>query len=247
MPPEAVVCDWNGTLIQYRDERPLLESLAIDLLEASLPLHPLRMLRILRARKPLQDLYDTRQRDGGVDFVIEMFRIYNRQVVKGAPLSMIHRATERYAAKPTTQQALDHRLFQAVRQFRLSGKTAGILSAGYLDGIEKILTVSGCRQHFDFCEADRLIQSGGKAIEFELAIYRSKPEHLVRVLGEHDLDLRRTAYVGDSEDDDGCFQIVGHPVVAFLAPDDVKERCARDYNAFVPRDERDLTRYLTLG
>ena len=74
-----------------------------------------------------------------------------------------------------------------------------------------------------------------------------KPEHLLRVLADHCLVPENTAYVGDSEDDEGCFAIVGYPIVAFLAPDDLKQQYAQDYNAFVPKDERELTSYLRLG
>jgi hydroxymethylpyrimidine pyrophosphatase-like HAD family hydrolase len=52
------------------------------------------------------------------------------------------------------------------------------------------------------------------------------------------------AYLGDSEDDEGCFEIVGHPVAAFLAPDELKQRFALKYKAFVPKDEKDLADYL---
>ena len=45
------------------------------------------------------------------------------------------------------------------------------------------------------------------------------------------------AYIGDSEDDEGCFEMVGYPVVALLAPDDFKVKCAQKYRAFVPNSE----------
>jgi phosphoglycolate phosphatase-like HAD superfamily hydrolase len=247
MPPDAVVCDWNGTLIRYRDERPLLESLATDLFGASLPLHPFRMLRILRARRPLNALYGERRQVHDFDYVVEMFRIYNKHIVNGAPLAQVHRSIERYARSPATQQALDRRLLRAVGECSQSGKTTGVLSAGNALGIDMTLAAGGFRSHFDFCEAGQLRHSGGKAIAFELTIYRKKPEYLLRLLEERRLQPASTAYVGDSEDDEGCFQIVGYPVVAFLAPDDMKEAFASRYNAFVPKDEQELSKYLRLG
>ncbi len=36
----AIICDWNGTVIEYRDEKPILESIATDLFKASIPFHP---------------------------------------------------------------------------------------------------------------------------------------------------------------------------------------------------------------
>jgi phosphoglycolate phosphatase-like HAD superfamily hydrolase len=247
MTPDAIVCDWNGTLIRYRDERPLLERLAIDLFQDSVPFHPLRALRILRSRRPLEALYSQKRDDGESDFVRDMFRIYNRQIVRGAPMSLIRRSIERYTSCIINEHALDFRVLRAIERCHLSGKTTGILSAGYIHGIESVLTAVGHRRHFHFCEADRLRHEGGRAIEFELNIYRRKPEHLLRVLDDHCLLPETTAYLGDSEDDEGCFAIVGYPVVAFLAPDDLKERYAQEYNAFVPKDERELTSYLRLG
>jgi phosphoglycolate phosphatase-like HAD superfamily hydrolase len=247
MPPDAIVCDWNGTLIRYRDERPLLESLAVDLFQASVPFHPLRTLRILRARRTLEALYRQKRYDGDFDFVREMFHIYNQQIVRGAPMSIIRRSVERYACSTITEHALDFRTLRAIERCHLSGKTTGILSAGYLHGIESVLAAVGHRRHFHFCEADRLRHEGGKAIEFELNIYKRKPEHLLRVLADHSLVPESTAYLGDSEDDEGCFAIVGYPIVAFLAPDDLKQQYAQEYNAFVPKDERELTSYLRLG
>jgi phosphoglycolate phosphatase-like HAD superfamily hydrolase len=247
MPPDAVVCDWNGTLIQYRDERPLLETLATDLFEASLPFHPLRMLRILSVRRPLNALYKARRQDNDFDYVVEMFRIYNKRIVNGVPLTQVHRSIERYARSPATQRALDRRLLRAVGECSHSGKTTGVLSAGNALGIDRTLTAAGFRSYFDFCEAGQLRHSGDRAIEFELAIYRKKSEYLLRLLEQRHLQPASTAYVGDSEDDEACFQIVGYPVVAFLAPDPMKERFASRYNALVPKDEKELSRYLRLG
>jgi len=37
--------------------------------------------------------------------------------------------------------------------------------------------------------------------------------------------------------------MVGYPVVAFLAAEELKERYAQKYKAFVPQDEKDLANY----
>jgi phosphoserine phosphatase len=244
MSPSVVVCDWNGTLIRYRDERPLLENLAVELAGASLPSHPLRTLRIARARRPLQALYAAGRRDDDFDFVTEMFRIYNERVVRGVPVDLIHRCMQRFAQSIPTQQALDHRMLRAVARCNGAGKTTGIVSAGYSGGIRMILEDAGYWQNFHFCEADQLRHSHGKALGFELEVYKRKHEYLLRALKEHRLNPEDTAYIGDSEDDEACFQVVGHPIVAFLARDDVKERWARKYRAFVPEGEDDLMSYL---
>jgi phosphoserine phosphatase len=192
-------------------------------------------------------LYTVARRDEEFDFVTEMFRIYNQRVVRGVPVHLIHRCIQRFAHSIPTQQALDHRMLRLVAQCSSAGKTTGIVSAGYSDGIRMILEDAGSWQDFHFCEAHQLNHSGGKAIDFDLDVYKRKHECLLRALNERRLKPEQTAYIGDSEDDEGCFQIVGHPIVALMAPEEVKERCARVHRAFVPRNEDDLASYLLGG
>ena len=40
MSPDTIICDWNGTLIEYPDERPVLENTARDVFRASFPPPP---------------------------------------------------------------------------------------------------------------------------------------------------------------------------------------------------------------
>ena len=244
MPPDTVICDWNGTVIEYRDETPILKSIAVDVFRASVPFRPFRLARILKARRELQALYREGRRGTEFDFVPEMFRIYNGRIVNGVPVSVIHRSVHKYANKQQTQDKLDHRVLRPIRECHRAGKTTGIFSAGYKYGIEMILTVAGYHKYFDFCEADYLREDGGRAIEFGLNIYKRKPRLLLQLLRDRSVDPSRVAYLGDSEDDEGCFEIVGYPVLAFLAPEELKERCARKYKAFVPKDEQDLANYL---
>ncbi len=243
MPVNAILCDWNGTVIQYRNESPLLESVAKDLFKASIPLHPLRMARILRAKKELKSLQMEANHEAEYDVVKETFRIYNTKIINGVPASLIRRSVATYAHRRQTQDKLDYRLLRPVKECHQAGKSTGIFSAGYGYGIEMILTVAGYNTYFDFYEADHLCEVSGRAIGFGLNIYKRKPELLLQLIGDRNIDARRTAYLGDSEDDEGCFEIVRYPVVAFFATDALKQRCARKYKAFVPEDEADLANY----
>ena len=244
MPCDAIICDWNGTLIAYRNERPILEGVAVDVFKASVPFHPFRMARILKARRKLEALYHQGRQEAEFDFVREMFRIYNERIINGVPVSIIRRSIERHANKQQTQAKLDHRILRPIKQCHQAGKTTGIFSAGYRYGIERILAVAGYDKFFDFCEADRLREHNGRAIEFALDVYKRKPVLLRELLRDRSMDASRVAYIGDSEGDEGCFEIVGYPVLAFLAPQELKERYARKYKAFVPEDEKDLANYL---
>ncbi len=244
MPPDVIISDWNGTLIEYRNERPVLENTARDVFKASIPFHPFRMARVLKARRGLEELYEGARRDDESNFIRELFRIYNEQIIEGVPVSVILRSIEKYAHRPQTQAQLEHRVLRPIRECHKAGKTTGIFSAGYGHGIERILSVAGYSQDFDFIEADKLKENDGKGVGFGLNIYKQKPIFLPKLLKDRNIDPSKVAYLGDNEDEEGCFEIVGYPVVAFLATDELKQRFALKYKAFVPRDEKDLTDFL---
>ena len=244
MPCEAIICDWNGTIIEYRDEKPILKSIAIGFFKDAIPFHPLRIVRILRAQQELERLYRERRREGDFDFVREMFRVFNEKIVGGVPVSVVCRSVDRYAAEPQTQAKLDHRILRPIGEAHQAGKVTGIFSAGYRYGIERILTVAGFHQDFDFYEADDLKQENGRVVKFALNIYKNKPRLLTDLLRRRNMDANRVAYLGDSEDDEGCFEIVKYPIVPFLASEEVKQRYVQEYQAFVPDSEKDLSDYI---
>ncbi len=241
---DTIISDWNGTIIKDRDERLLLKTIAIDLFKASIPFHLIRAARLLKVRAELEGLYRQGRQDTEFDFIREMFIIYNRKIINGLPIFFIHRSVDRYAARRETQHKLDLRILRLLRSCHQGGKTTGILSAGYGYGIDRILTVAGFRGCFDFREADSFKQEGRRAVEFPLNIYKNKPQLLLRALRHRNLDEKRTVYIGDSEDDEGCFEIARYPIVAFFATEELKERCASRYKAFIPEDEKDLANYL---
>ncbi|HUV53232.1 MAG TPA: HAD family hydrolase [Dehalococcoidia bacterium] len=240
----VIICDWNGTLIEYRDEKPVLENTARDVFKASFPFHPFKMMRILRARRELERLYLRAQRGNEFDFIREMFKVYNEQIIKGTSVITILRSIEKYAFKPQTQARLDHRILKPVRERHQAGKTTSIFSAGYGHGIARILAAAGYDKDFDFIEADILKQNSGKAVGFGLDIYKNKPLLLEKLLRDRNIDAGKVAYLGDNEDEAGCFEMVKYPIVAFMAPDELKQKFAQAYKAFVPKDEKDLINYL---
>jgi phosphoserine phosphatase len=241
---EALISDWNGTLIEYRTEMPALERVGVDAFRASIPFHPLRALRIFKARAQLRAIRSQGRPETDLDSIKGMFGIFNRMVVSGLPTSVVQASFERYARNAETQSRLDLRLLRLIRESHDEGKTTGILSAGYRYGIERVLTVAGYRQYLHFCEADEFRCEDGRVIEFGLNVYGNKPKLLHRLLAERHLEAAQVAYVGDSEDDEGCFEIVGYPIVAFLAPREFKDKCSQKYGAFVPDSESSLRNHL---
>lgn len=244
MAVQALISDWNGTLIQYRTEMVALERVGLDAFRSSIPFHPLRALRILKARGRLRSIQRQGRPDTDFDFIRDMFSVFNRMVVSGVPAPVVQGSFDSYSRSTETQSRLDLRILRLIKEFHNTGKTTGILSAGYRYGIERVLTVAGYRQYFNFCEADEFRTEDGRVIEFGLNIYRNKPRLLKELLAERHLEPARVAYVGDSEDDEGCFGIVGLPIVAFFAPDEFKESCARKYGALVPDSESSLRDHL---
>ena len=241
---QLIICDWNGTLIEDRDEKPLFETVAKDLFKSSTLLHPHRMMRIIKARQELKALYLRSLQETTYDFVKEIYRIYNDKIIKGLASSFIYQSVNRYALRKKVQRKLDYRVLESIKECRQKGISTGILSAGYKYGIEKILEVAGYNKYFDFFKADDLKVINGKAITFELNIYNNKPGILLDFLEEKGIVSSAVAYIGDSTDDEGCFEIVGHPIVSFMAPDKQKQYFEKKYNAFVPSDKHDLLNYL---
>ena len=242
---DTIISDWNGTITKDNDEKAILETIAKDLFKASIPLHLGRAARLLNVRAELETVYWQRGQDTEFDFATEMFKLYNPHVIYGLPISFIHRSVSRYATRRETQYKLDRRILRPIHSFHQAGKATGILSSGYGYGIDRILSVAGFRRCFDFRIANSFKQEGGRAIEFLLKIYKNKHQFLLEALSRRNLGGDRTVYIGNSEDDEGCFAIVRYPIVAFLASDEFKERCASRYKAFVPEDERDLVNYLS--
>jgi len=244
MAPETIICDWNGTLTGHRNEMPLLSTVGNGLFKASLPFRLNKAARIIRGKRELKALERGAKDMKLSDFINEIFRVYNSRIVEGFPVEKVYRLIDEFAAKPETQAQLDHRVLRPVEECRREGKITGILSAGYRYGIQETLKVAGYGSSFDFYAADELEHEDGRAVGFGLNIYGKKRSYLLDLLEERNIAPGTVAYMGDTDDDTECFDIVGYPIVPFLAPDEAKERYSREYNAFVPEDEADLLRYL---
>lgn len=237
---EAIVADWNGTLISERNETPILKHIAVDVARSLIPFHPLKLAKLLSAERELTKLYREGRQDEEFDFVSAMYQVYNQKIIDGTPMSVVRKSVERYAKKPEVQEKLDFRILRLLRKYHDENRICGVLSAGYVYGIDRILAISGYRDSFDFLFADTMVENGGKASRLLLKIYKHKTLLLKKLLEEKKIDAAKTAYIGDTEDDEGCFKLVKYPVVSFFAPDDFKVRCAQKYCAFIPNGEKEL-------
>jgi phosphoserine phosphatase len=204
------------------------------------------MASILSGKKALDAIHDEDSHiKGDFDKVRTTIDIYNAKMLKGVSVSLINRSMERYALQQETLDKLDYRLLRVVEKCHRGGMTTGVFSAGLKYGIEAILGVAGYFNSFDLYVADSIEEDNGRAVRYGLTIYNRKPEVLLNLLRERNVSVSEVAYIGDSEDDAGCFEIAGYPIVSFLAPDELKDKYASNYNAFVPENEDDLLRFLT--
>ena len=241
---QAIICDWNGTLFQDFDEEGIARALISDIVKSFLPWHPLRVMRLLGTKRELEALNTQKTRDLGSDWIMELFRTYSERIIKNIPMSLVRHSVSKYAKRPEVQEKVLRSVLRPVCECHKAGIITGILSAGYEYGIQKILQAAGYVDCFDFFEANRLMESDGKATVFSLNIYKNKAEVLVRLLKERNLEAKQVVYMGDSIDDAGCFELVGYPIVSFLTADALKKRFALEHKAFIPKDEADLTSYI---
>jgi len=241
---DVIISDWNGTLISSRDEKGIMQSIAMDYARDSLPLRLSHLSRLFKVQRMLNDLYKEGRRDEEFDYVIEMFRIFNEHIVRDLPVEFVTRSIERNALRKETLDKLDYRLLNIIKRCHDAGKMTGILSAGFVENISAVLQNVGHGFTFDFYEANILQQQKGKAIGFDLSIYRKKIIYLQELLIRKNIDARAVVYIGDSEDDAECFEYVGYPVLSLLAAPELREEYARKYRAFAPENERDLAAYL---
>lgn len=240
----AIISDWNGTLFKDIDEQVIVRAITEYLAKSYIPWHPFKFARLLKTKNELEILNSKRNQSLESDRVIEILSIFSKNIIKGVPMSIIRRLVEKYSNRRDVQDKVVYKVLRPIAERHRAGTTTGILSAGYSYGIQMILKSAGYGDCFDFYEANLLTETDDKAIGFTLNIYKNKAEILLRLLKDMDMDPQRIAYMGDSLDDAGCFEVIGHPIVSFLTPEGLKQRFAQKYQAFVPKDEADLARYL---
>jgi phosphoserine phosphatase len=240
----AIICDWNGTLYEDIDEEAIVRAIIVDLAKSYIPSHPFKFACLIKTKNDLETL--RRKRNQGRENVrlVEMLQSYSEKIIKGVPMSSIRRLVEKYSLRRDVQAKVILKALRPVAERHRSGITTGILSAGYNYGIQMILKSAGYGDCFDFYKANILTETEDKAVGFTLSIYKNKAELLVKILKDMDLDPQKTVYMGDAQEDVGCFEAVGYPIVSFLTPEVLKQKFAHEYGAFIPKDESDLAEYL---
>ncbi|MEM7813692.1 MAG: hypothetical protein QW548_02205 [Candidatus Aenigmatarchaeota archaeon] len=243
---DAIISDWNGVLYKDRDDSALFNAVTTAALKQSAPFHPVELFGLWQAKKQLEELKARVHRpDGSRDASVtrEMYRIFNERVVKGLPVNFVDKAISRYASRRDVQERLDAGMLEVLVKRNLS-TMLGVLSSAYEGWIDAVLGAGKRLSYVDFVVANKLEEKDGKAVAFLLDIFDNKPEHLRRAAATYRFSLDRTAYIGDDEDDEGCFELVRWPVVSLYSRDEFKKRCAEKYRAFVPESHDDFGKWL---
>jgi phosphoglycolate phosphatase-like HAD superfamily hydrolase len=210
----AIICDWNGTLFEDVDEEAIVKAIIVDLAKSYIPSHPFKFARLIKTKNELEMLNRKRKQGLGNDHIVEELQTYSEKLIKGVPMSLVRRLVEKYSNRRDVQNKVVFKVLRPIAERHRAGITTGILSAGYSYGIQMILKSAGYGDCFDFYEANILTETEDRAIGFTLSIYKNKADLLLKLMKDLDMDSQKTAYMGDSLDDAGCFEVIGHQVLA---------------------------------
>ena len=235
-----VLCDWNGTIIEDRDEARIFRFIGSEILKHSIPFHPLRFIDLLRVMRRFEKLYKPNEDWEAVTMERE-YKAFSNKVVAGISVAGLRKIVDKYAEE--AGKRLDGRILEAMSEIRGEVKTTGILSIGYGYGIKSILQKAGYADVFDFIQANEFEEEAGFIKQYRFSA--DKKRWLEQLIAEYQVSPDQVAYIGDSKRDDPCFEIVGHPLVAFLAPQQFKEHCAEKFGPrCIPEDVEGLLSYL---
>jgi len=246
----AIVSDWDGSLIKTKDGGSIMKPIGMAALKAacnpfsSMRKHPqVRVHKLILLKLKLEKLWKDKDTDKVV-ITEKLFDIFNEHVIKGLPSSFVLNAIRESARSSETKKKLDRRMFNVLSEVKPNLERMGILSVNSEYGIGEILRFAGLTNLFDFVCGSQLVEDRGTAIGFSLVTFKKKPQILLRLIRKGILPITDCAYIGDSPDDEGCFELVQHPIIPFLASEEFKQRCAKKYRAFVPENEQDLRNYI---
>jgi len=242
---KLLICDWNRTLCRDYYEEGYFGGICwrvffSSVIDADVP----RFLSLMRLGIKCYRLFWRAMwhHDRALEYVEQIMELVNEEVISGLPVGFVEEFTSRYALRMACK--LDRRVLEPLREARERfGLRMGVISSGSRRGIERALAAAACGM--DFVLANDFRVEGDTVAGLELRIMHNKADVLEDLLRREGLDPRDVMYVGDSRQDEECFQRVGWPVVSFLARKKDKRLFARRCGAFVPADAEDFRRHLS--
>ena len=244
---KCLVFDWNGTLIEDKDEKRLFKYLLEKQILESLKTFKMgKYILLKRINKKLEKLY-ANVYDSHTDFsVIEtVFDLYNKNVLNKMSIDKIEKYIEEYAEEACNR--LDKRIFIPLRSKYNNKHLADItciISSGYDNGIKTILQKASYNYMFDFIVANKLIDNIDGSKYFSLEILDNKLSILKYLLYQNAIPVSNAAYIGDSVLDVECLKFVGYPIVSYFADADFKEFCRDTIRATILELPQDFAEFL---
>ena len=237
---KLVICDWNRTLFEDKYEEIFFRGLSRHVLLQAVKKFNIPKVYILwRIKNKCNNLL--LQVNNGDKYIKDIINILNENIIRDLPLGFLNEYTKKYAKNAVKR--LDKRILEPLKRLRLSkGIKLGIISSGYISGIEQTLKNAG--YIFDFIKANDFEINGDTLIRFKLDVFNNKKEILKKVLTDYSMNSKETIYIGDDWQDEECFEEVGYPVVSFLAEEKYKKSFSGKFSAFVPEDEDTFREYL---
>jgi hypothetical protein len=262
---KSIVSDWNGTIYKEVDEKKTYLNIGLAYKETLLngvkhlsPKAVFKLIGLLKTKSKLEGIY--REIKAGEADVEEIYHVFNERVIDGLDPNIIFSSVNKLAN--TAINEVDRRILSVVWAEKTGGTKTGILSAAWERSIIMILNAVKYNYKinpFDYEDivGDKLAyNSNGTAKCFLLRTYGRKgyflEDEFARKRG-----FKNIIYFGDTEDDLSCFDYVtsnnGKAVLPFLLIERQKENqkvvdfvnlCTSKYNAFVPKDEDDLAKFL---
>jgi len=241
---EAIICDWNGTLIKDKYEDEFFKELFKKII-FTYPnfLNILKWHEFWKTKIECEKLYKLVEQKGGSEpqnEINSILDLLNKNIIRNTSISLIEKFIEEYSTK--AYKRLDERILRPLKKIQNKKVILGIISSGCFSGIKRTLEKGG--YYFNFIIANDFEKENNKIKKFSLKVFRNKKEILKNIFEEKNINKNKTMYIGDDWQDEGCFEEVGFPVISFLANEDFKEKISKRINLFIPKSERDFEKYL---
>ena len=126
---EIIISDWNGTLIEDRDEIPIVQFVGRRLLKDSIPFHPVRFLRMIQAKRQMEALSKGVHQSSGLYSMetLKQLRQISNRILQGVEMDSILRSVNLYA--PHASKRLEKRILRPIEEMHRRGRQAGILAS----------------------------------------------------------------------------------------------------------------------
>jgi phosphoglycolate phosphatase-like HAD superfamily hydrolase len=239
---KLVICDWNRTLFKdYFEETFCVQIFKLVAVKALKNFNIPEIISLTLLAVKSKHLLWRAKRGKTTNSIYELIALLNKDLFSKIAKDDLTKLLEAYGQAGMAK--LDLRLLKPLKNLKeRKNIRLGIISSGYYQGIKQILERSGFI--FDFIIADDFLSAESSGVRFELKVNSNKADILERILREEKVKKEDVMYIGDDSRDEECLREVGFPVAAFLATDENKLRFEKAYNAFVPKTQRDLEKYL---